>query len=121
MQIHRGYDRERALQLLPLLHSIAAEIEERTTALARLEHMEEGLSRSAHLHEDELANLRAEVAIHKRELRYTGKELRELGCSLDEAAPLTIRIPGQKGDLRKGYAWRPGDSSLRLYSADSAA
>lgn len=121
MKDSKSYDRERARALLPLLTSISAEIEERQTAIGRLTERIEALSVAPHAHQDEILRLQAEVATHKRELRYVGNELESLGCEVDENGPLTIRIPGLSGSLEKGFAWRPGEPSLRFYSADSAA
>ena len=118
----RAYDRKRATQLLPLLRSIAREIQERTTQIARLDGLVTSLrSVGSGLHADEIVNHQAEAATHKRGLRSALLELERLGCSVEETRPLTIRIPGAFGDRDNGYAWRAGDPALSLYSADSTA
>lgn len=117
----KAYDRNRAEELLPLLSAITREIEEREASIGRLDEMIRALSISPKVHGDEIANLQAESAIEKRELRYALEELEDLGCEVDSSLPLTIRIPGLSGDTQRGFAWRPGDESLRLHSADHAA
>jgi len=107
------YDRLRATRLLPLLNSITREIEERSLALAALEERlspEEGLP---FLSEDELHDLQAEAATHRRELRHAKEELLSLGCSIVGTEPMTIRIPGHLGSERRSFVYRTGDPILR--------
>jgi len=110
------YDRGRATRLLPLLNSITREIEERSAALAELEAR---MSPSApsdglpFLTEDELRNLVAEAALHRRELRHAKEELLALGCSIVGTEPITIRIPGHLGSERRSFVYRTGDPVLR--------
>ena len=85
-----------AVRILPLLESIAREIQERSEALGAIER---GLRRRPP--EQERHQLVAAAATHKRELRHVEKELDRLGCSLASRSPLTFRIRGlssQKSD-----------------------
>jgi hypothetical protein len=107
------YDRGRATQLLPLLNSITTEIEERSFALFELEARmspQEGVPPPS---DDELHNLIAEAATHRRELRRAKEELLSLGCSIVGTEPITIRIPGQLGSERRSFVYRTGDPVLR--------
>jgi hypothetical protein len=106
--MHRNaYDRQRAGRLVPLLRSISHEIRERSREIQGLE------LRLAELDADsaerDAGELQAQLAVHRRELRFAKKELDRLGCSIDESAPFRILIPGQDGELSHGYAWQPGD------------
>lgn len=78
--------------LLTLLRSIAREIDERCAETKRLDALVEALSIAPHVHGDEIANLQAESASHKRELRYAVSELEDLGCEVEGMAPVTIRF-----------------------------
>ncbi len=100
------YDRSRAMRLVPLLRSIAAEIGERSERLTLLEQC-----RRSGSHVD------AEIAEIRRSLRHTAEELARLGCTVDELPPLVIRIPGDGG----GWTWRPGADELEELTLDRAA
>ena len=104
------YDRKRAKKLLPLLRSIAREMQERTRALNLLERRMEMLAEDPYPDRNEVNNLVAEIATHRRELRQVEKELRELGCSVVGTEPLTIRIPGQIGNGRLSFVWQQGEA-----------
>ncbi|MCZ6597800.1 MAG: DUF2203 family protein [Planctomycetota bacterium] len=109
------YDRRRATRLVPFLDSITREILERSAALERLEaRIAELESRSrGRAEENDLFDLVADAALHRRELRYAKKELDRLGCSIVGTEPLTIRIPGRQGASRRSFVWRSGDPVLR--------
>jgi hypothetical protein len=107
------YDRGRATRLLPLLNSITREIEERSAALAELEARMSPSEGMPFLAEDELHNLVAEAAMHRRELRHAKEELLALGCSIVGTEPITIRIPGHLGSERRSFVYRTGDPVLR--------
>jgi hypothetical protein len=107
------YDRGRATKLLPLLNSITGEIEERTQALAELEARMSPPPGVPAPSEDELFDLVAEAANHRRELRHAKEELLSLGCSIVGTEPITIRIPGHLGTERRSFVYRTGDPVLR--------
>ena len=117
--MNKAYDRSNAQRLLPLLQSIGQEIAERTHEVRILQ------GRIA-LHErrggdvDELLDLKASLASHRRELRYAHAELEKLGCSLDENHPLRILIPGADGQVEHGFAWEANDATLRRVSTGTA-
>ena len=100
------YDRKNANRLSSLLRSIAMEMQERTGALNLLEHRMEMLAADRRPDRDEVSNLVAELATHRRELRQVEKELRNLGCSVVGTEPLTIRIPGRIGNVHRSFVWQ---------------
>ncbi len=107
----RAYDRDRARNLIPLLGSITREIAERAHEARILQ------GRLGKLEDEpmceELVDLRAKLASHRREIRLSLKELERLGCAMDEDAPGQIRIPGRDGDFDHGFQFDPGSYSLR--------
>jgi hypothetical protein len=107
------YDRRRATELLPLLNAISREIVERSRALEALEERMSPREGMPELGEAELANLVAEAAGHRRELRHAKEELEALGCSIVGTEPITIRIPGQLGKERRSFVYQTGDAVLR--------
>ncbi len=107
------YDQKRATALVPLLNSITHELQERNAELAGLERRIETLSNQQRPDEGALHNLVAEASMHRREVRLAKEELLRLGCSIVGTAPLTIRIPGQRGNARRSFVWRQGDPVLR--------
>jgi Uncharacterized conserved protein (DUF2203) len=110
MNGHR-YTPQRAEQLLPILRSIAREIGERTRAI---EGLEESLEPSAHARSARAPrDLGAELAHHRRELRFAKQELARFGCTLIENCPLRILIPGEDGELESGFTWTPAEDRLR--------
>ena len=106
------YDRRRATALVPLLSSITSEIQERAAELEQLEARIEA-SEGRRASDGDLANLIAEAANHRRELRLAKEELVRLGCSIVGDSPMTIRIPGQRGDARRSFFFRSGDPVLK--------
>ena len=106
------YDRGRATRLVPLLGSITREIQERTVRLDRIERKIHNIT-SARGESADVSNLVAEAATHRRELRLAKDELLELGCSIVGTRPLTIRIPGRRGEAKRRFVWRSGDPVLR--------
>ena len=106
------YDRRRATALLPLLNSITREIQERQEKLDKLEDRIASLSGNPRNTSDHL-DLIAEAATHRRELRHAKEELLKLGCSIVGTAPITIRIPGQRGSERRSFVYQSGDPVLR--------
>ena len=100
------YDRKHANRLSSLLRSIGREMQERRGALNLLEHRMEMLAEEPCPDRDEVNNLVAEIATHRRELRQVEKELKILGCFVVGTEPLTIRIPGRIGDARHSFVWQ---------------
>ena len=78
--------------LLPILRSIAREVHERIESIRSAEKRRESFLASRRVHAADLANVDAELAIHRRELRATEKELARLGCSLDVTDPRRILV-----------------------------
>ncbi len=114
--MQRAYDQSQAQELVPLLESITREMAERAhevcILMGRIAKIEgEPLS-------EEFMNLKAMLAVHRRELRLAGKELDRLGCVLDEARPGKIRIPGRDGELAHGFTFDPRSCSLRRVALD---
>ena len=91
------YAEEEAQRILPLLVSIGREIKNRARENDEAETRMGRLVSPADAHAK--ATLQAELAVHKRELRKTLKELEELGCKLDADHPLRILIPGFSGPM----------------------
>lgn len=90
----KQYGVETAEKLLPLLVSIGREIKNRVKAINDLE---EALEKKRPGFD--VATATARLAIEKRELRTTLKELERLGCDLDPDHPLRILIPGLSGPM----------------------
>lgn len=114
------YDHDQASRLVPLLRSITREMSERTHAI---EHLEARLRDTARTHgkdADETLAVQAELSTQKRELRQARKELERLGCALDASHPLRILIPGADGQLRSGFEYTIGSSTVEPSGADSA-
>ncbi|MEM7309467.1 MAG: DUF2203 family protein [Planctomycetota bacterium] len=110
------YDRSDANALVPLLNSIIAEIQERGRSLERLERRIDTLSsRPAKRRGDpqDLHNLVADAAVQRREVRLAKEELLKLGCSIVGTDPITVRIPGQRGNARRSFVYRSGDPVLK--------
>jgi len=113
----QNYDRERATKLLPLLHSIASEIRERTTATAHLQEEIHRLSATLagrRTYRDRIRDLREQLSKHEYGLRRVVHEIEELGCTIEPADPLTIRIPGTTNRPHHAYTWRAGDTQIEL-------
>ncbi|MBL8859267.1 MAG: DUF2203 family protein [Planctomycetes bacterium] len=106
------YDAHHAEGLIPLLRSITNEIQEREAAIDRA---------TAHLMAIEGAvdtaertNLEAELAVHKRELRFARRELERLGCELDADYPMRVLIPSSGANRKASFAWSPADEKLQM-------
>lgn len=117
------YTRERAEQLVPILRSIASEIDERTRTIERLEGIFEAPSSASRPGKSsgDLRGLGARLANQKRELRLARQELGRFGCALDEDHPLRVLIPGEDGTLENGYAWDPAGDILGRRAAQMAS
>jgi chromosome segregation ATPase len=92
-----AHDRRDAERILPLLRSIGAEIRERSAAIDALEERLSNFSGARDENRERIRALESELALHRRELRRTERELNELGCNLDADHPLRILIPGKGG------------------------
>lgn len=110
-----------AEQILPLLRSIAREIQDRTTAIAHGEESMRSLAATGHRNDEVYRSLVADVAVQKRELRHVMSELEHLGCSLEPDSQLTFRIQGRSGQPHHAYTWRPGGDSLELAPLEEPA
>ena len=119
MDIRNHYDRDQAIGLMPLLRSIAFEIEERTGAIGHLQERVEALRPTRGKHLEEFARNEAELAEQRRELRHAVEELERLDCQIEPNGPLTIRVPGTAGDY--AYRWRAGTGTLQPLETERAA
>jgi hypothetical protein len=93
------YAEPQAEKLLPLLVSIGREVKNRIRAIDALELQLAQYGPSNPPRDSKGTALVAELALHKRELRSSLKELERLGCELDADHPLRILIPGLNGTL----------------------
>ena len=110
--MNRSYDSRNADRLIPLLRSVQREVREREDQVRGLRVRMSNLPRTAAA-KDELRDLQAELAVHKREIRLARKELGRLGCAIDEERPERVLIPGADGDLARGFAWSFGEGHVR--------
>jgi uncharacterized protein DUF2203 len=106
MKPHR-YAPADAKALAPLLDSIGRELVERGVRLAELETRIAEL-RASPFYADELHQLEAEAAEHRRALRLCRAELEQLGCSVVGTSPLTVRIPTRIGKSNRSLVWQHG-------------
>jgi hypothetical protein len=88
-----------AEQILPLLVSIGRELKNRMRSIDEIEEKLAKSRPSTSANDEEKQKNVAELAVHKRELRKTLKELEQLGCKLDADHPLRILIPGLNGPM----------------------
>lgn len=118
----RSYDRNAARDLVPLLESITRELNERRHEAGLTETAIRRVRRRGGTAQ-ELTDLRAILATHKREIRLALAELERLGCSVDTDRPSRVLIPGVDGRLEGGYAWDPDelDQLGDLQPSDSEA
>jgi uncharacterized coiled-coil protein SlyX len=113
------YDSNRAQELVPLLRSISLEISERLHEIRVLQGRISATERQAG-QDDQVLDLKAALATHRREVRLAQRELEHLGCVLDEDRPFRILIPGIDGDVSHGFAWDANDPHLRRVSTGTA-
>lgn len=102
----RRYAPADARALAPLLDSIGRELEERGARLTELE-SQVSARRASPFYDEELPELEAEIAIHRRELRHCREEVERLGCTVVGTKPLTIRIPTRVGGASRSLVWQP--------------
>jgi chromosome segregation ATPase len=120
MKLNLRYDRRSATRLLPLLRSIAAEIQERTASVARLEERIRDLSQDRTTHRDEIKTLAREVQNQIQNLRRVVHELEELNCTIEPEEPLTFRIQGTTDRPHHAYRWRAGSYHVELAPVEMA-
>ena len=110
----RVYAEPQAEKLLPLLVSIGREVKNR---MRSIDEIEQKLARygPSKPRDRAAAELVAQAALHKRELRTALQELERLGCDLDADHPLRILIPGLNGPMafegsleKTQFRFRPG-------------
>jgi hypothetical protein len=114
--MNKVYDHVGAERLIPLLRSIQKELRERADAIRRLRVLLGSLS-PAQRHAGEYFALQAELATHKLETRLALKEIRRLGCSIDESDPHRILIPGSSESAVEGWSWSFGEAGVRTLAA----
>jgi hypothetical protein len=97
-----------AVQMIPLLRSIAREVVERSFAILQLESESKALQEAPRAARQKGPTLVAKLANQKRELRRSVEELRDLGWERDPEQPLRFKARGLRGE--ETYTWRPEDS-----------
>lgn len=108
------YSLDQANALLPLLHSIATEIQERREEQRRLARLRDDLQ--AALTPEGLFHSLVEIDARLRELqlglRESLRELEALGVEIRRLNPLTVHIPGsaRSGDLV--FCWQLGEGRI---------
>lgn len=110
-------DRRDAERIVPLLRSIGTEIRERSAAVDMLEDRLAGFSSKRDTHREHIAHIESELSLHRRELRRTERELKDLGCDLDADHPLRILIPSKGGT----YAYERLDKTSFYRRAHNAS
>lgn len=110
-----AYDWDDASRLVPLFEAIFDEISDRRRAIRALESdlarmKQEGAPERA------VAQVVARLAVQRRELRMTSKEIERLGCAVDTDVPDRIVIPGVNGRLENGFHWDRGADDVQLTS-----
>ena len=101
------YDRTKAFRLLPLVRSIAREVEERELRLRRLETVLEAATRRLPTRRRQI--LTAELALQRKEMRRIRTELSTLGCALLGTDPVTLRIPSTEDGRPRSLIWQFGE------------
>lgn len=112
----RTYEHFEAQAFIPFFQSIASEVSERRSALRRLE----AQIATALPGSNESAQLQADRANHRKEMRLALKEVTRLGCTVAREFPLQVNIPGPNGPL-DGYSWSAGQTVVEVAIAESAA
>jgi hypothetical protein len=114
----QAYDRDDAQRLVPLLDSIFREVAERRRE-GRILEKQLAAAKQAGANEDEsdrLLELRAQLAVQRRELRLAQKEFERLGCEVDEHNPNRVLILGPNG--RQAFRWDAGDTAVQRILTD---
>lgn len=95
---------EALARMFPLLRSIAKEVVERSYTIVQLED-----ETRAHATDSvDVLELVSRLANHKRELRHSIEELRDLGWERDPEQPLRFRSSG--AGAGETFTWSPEDS-----------
>lgn len=98
----RAYEQHEAQNLRPLIESIARELEDRFTAVRRLERRLRRFERRGGDETSRVATV-AELAEHRRNVRHATAEIEALGAELERQRPVVIRLPGPDGTFAGGY------------------
>ncbi|MFT5052646.1 MAG: hypothetical protein ACI8QZ_004082 [Chlamydiales bacterium] len=110
------YDQSRAEQLVPLLEVIVAEIVDRTRRAKDLEGKREPHAEGSRPSSSELER-RAALAVQRRGIQLSIRELECLGCVVDEQDLTRVYIPGTDGKMKRGFSWQSGEKSVRVVTA----
>ena len=117
----QAYDRNDAQKLVPLLDSIFREVAERRREVRLLEKQLSAMKREGAepetAEQDRMVQLRAQLALHRRELRLARKEFERLGCEVDEHNPNRVLILGANG--RQAFRWDAGDTAVQRILSDA--
>jgi hypothetical protein len=108
------FDLAGANRLLPLLRSIAAEVDERRTERRRLNRLREELE-SAQTPEgtaQALDAIDAQLAENAAAVRVALAEFEQLGLTVLRSAPLTIHIPGRTQRGPVVFCWQSGEEGI---------
>ena len=116
----KAYDRERARRLVPLLEAICREVAERSHRIRILEKRQARLGEEQPGSARDALELKALLALHRREVRLALKELEHLGCAVDREHPSTICIPGHDGSLDAGFRWNSVDGTIQQVALDES-
>jgi len=108
-------DKDFAQKLVPLLDAIFREVADRRREVRLLEKQLATATREGD--DDQLTELRAKLATHRRELRLSRKEFERLGCEVDESNPNRVLILGSNG--RRAYRWDAGDVAVHRVLSDA--
>ena len=93
----RAYAMNEVQRMVPLLRSIRREIRARLKEIEGLEERLEHAAPPTPGEPNDADDLRADLAVQRRELRCAERELERLGCKLDENHPLRILVPSAVG------------------------
>jgi len=112
-------NKDDAQRLVPLLDSIFREVAERRREARLLEKQLAAVKQASTTEENEsdhLLQLRAQLAMQRRELRLAQKEFERLGCEVDEHNPNRVLILGPNG--RQTFRWDAGDAAVQRILSD---
>ena len=104
-----AYRRHEALRLLPLLRSIAEEVEDRQIAILALCRRIKLARASASTPDHELHPLEADLRGERTQLSRALRELSALNCRVTDLHPLRVQIPAGNGQQ---LAWSPDQPTV---------
>ena len=113
----RSYTLKLANELLPLLHSIAAEVRALRTERRELDRMvkeledEEG-ARTSEGVESSLTEAQFRLRELNWQLRCCEQEVQTLGLTVQNMNPFTIHIPGQTRSGELVFCWEEGEGAI---------